>query len=978
MTQKKLLYYPLNRNGEEKWLYAEGLDDMKVVGAYVVKLYHSMINIDFPVEACGDNHYIIGILLVTDNGTEEPMQRRRVIGQTLFLSQCGGATHLYSRFLAFSNSGDSWSGWDFVNKKHCEEIVNKVTTDIAKLDVETIRELVCRIDASRATLRAELFDAMYDIDFQGTEPVECAPVKILNGYYTIGNSYIANDEFVTNIFELKNDVLYNLSSYTFGANIANIILYDDSLKPLMSLRETKVNTNIRKRTASYIGLSSSITGTTGLLYAYSKMYLSKDRFAVGCIRNENISLQSVEPRQTTFFISKNLFNKNDKNVIIGGYDIGTGVQNSASLNFSGWIPVEPGETYVFSQYGETRIARFVTFYNQSFEFVSYISGAETITISENVKYVRLTVQTAYWDTFQMELGVEATAYEEYKPLIKEEYLPDTSDFKLENDCKNLADPNKITKGKYYIDFTTGDVCDGFGGGYTDYIPITKSGLAITGGYYGGTVIGYAVYDVNKKYIRGAKGDFVNYQDGDAYVRFTIKADVEVMVNQGIIPLDYTPYVEDVVVASLPRRLRTQLNISLPNKIYAVVGDTLQLFYRGIIQAVNPYNYNILVSCSKGKQYPRYFEYTPTLSDLGTVDFKIQISDDNGNVISSNACKLVTVDAVKSPDTDLKVMCFGDSLTSAGIWCREADRRLTETGGAPNGNGLTNISFVGAKENETTGYFGVGGWTWESYTTAGSPAIRFNVSGVSSLVVGATYANNGYIYTIREINVTEGTGNILCAVDKATYLPQDSGTLTKTSGGGDASIKFTSYSVDSQNPLWDGCKMTFVPYASKVSNGLIDVVYTLLSWNGQTPWRTDFTSIIEQIKVFANTLHSEFPDAKLKIMGVQIPSVTGGMGANYGATGTSYADGYGMVVTALNMNKAYQDFANSEGYSSFVEFVNISSQFDSENNMPQEDAPVNTRSSVTEKRGTNGVHPANEGYLQIADVVYRNFIANFCQ
>ena len=62
----------------------------------------------------------------------------------------------------------------------------------------------------------------------------------------------------------------------------------------------------------------------------------------------------------------------------------------------------------------------------------------------------------------------------------------------------------------------------------------------------------------------------------------------------------------------------------------------------------------------------------------------------------------------------------------------------------------------------------------------------------------------------------------------------------------------------------------------------------------------------------------------------------------------------------------------------MEFVNISSQFDSENNMPQEDAPVNTRSSVTEKRGTNGVHPMNEGYMQIADVVYRNFIANFCQ
>ena len=100
-------------------------------------------------------------------------------------------------------------------------------------------------------------------------------------------------------------------------------------------------------------------------------------------------------------------------------------------------------------------------------------------------------------------------------------------------------------------------------------------------------------------------------------------------------------------------------------------------------------------------------------------------------------------------------------------------------------------------------------------------------------------------------------------------------------------------------------------------------------------------------------------------------------SSYGANG-GYADVYGMVVTAFNQNKAYQELANEVAYSSFVEFVNVSSQFDSENNMPETDAPVNARSTKTEKRGTNGVHPATEGYFQIADVVYRNIVANFCQ
>lgn len=423
-----------------------------------------------------------------------------------------------------------------------------------------------------------------------------------------------------------------------------------------------------------------------------------------------------------------------------------------------------------------------------------------------------------------------------------------------------------------------------------------------------------------------------------------------------------------------------IEISLPDKIYAVVGDTLQLFYRGMIQAVDPYRYNILISCAKGKQYPRYFEYLPTTDDVGTTNFTITVKDDNRNVLSTKTCQLVTVDIVKSPTSNLKVMCFGDSLTNSGAWCREADRRLTEAGGTPAGKELTNIDFVGSKKNGATGYFGVGGWTWSSYTTRGRLAYRFQVTGVNSLSLESVYTGNGNTFTIKEINVTEGTGNILCVVDSLTPAPAASGTLTKTSGNGDETITYTSVAEDAQNPLWDtdADKMTFIPYANEVSEGRIDVVYTLLTWNSHTAGRTDFSSMLAQMKIFADTLHSEFPNAKLKIMGVQVPSVRGGMGANYGATGSGYADGYGMIVTAFNMNKVYQEFANDEEYSSFVEFVNVSSQFDTDYMMPHNEKVVNTRSTVKEWMDTNGVHPSNEGYLQIGDVVYRNFIANFCQ
>src|SRR3546814_12870705 len=95
-------------------------------------------------------------------------------------------------------------------------------------------------------------------------------------------------------------------------------------------------------------------------------------------------------------------------------------------------------------------------------------------------------------------------------------------------------------------------------------------------------------------------------------------------------------------------------------------------------------------------------------------------------------------------------------------------------------------------------------------------------------------------------------------------------------------------------------------------------------------------------------------------------------------GTSYADAYSMVKTALNMNKAYQDWANEPAYSSYMQFIDVAAQFDSEYNMPAAETPVNTRSAITELRGTNGVHPNNDGYLQIADACFRNIIANYCQ
>ena len=707
--------------------------------------------------------------------------------------------------------------------------------------------------------------------------------------------------------------------------------------------------------------------------------------------NEKLANNSVTENKASFFKSKNLINTNDNDVLLATLIIGDTIYTEANTNVTGYIPVEESEPYVYSNNDNTTF-RCINYYDSNLNLLSNEQNKSKITIPNNCKYVRISAYIKDWQTAQFEKGEVATLYEPYTPKFDAELSVTFDDitFKEEQPLnKNILAPSKIIKrANYFISSNDGTIVNGVtvGYGYTDYIAIDERGLAMTGGYIAGVYIGHAVYDKNKQFIRGVRTNTIEYQDGDAYVRFSIQDTDELQVERGLTQTSYVAYEGKEVIS--PDVLPTiesesqieKVELNLPDKIYAIVGDTLQIFYRGIIKAVDPYKYNILVTCNKGNQYPRYWQYTPMVSDVGTTTFKITIRDNTLNKLAESECELVTKTIVKSPSSNINVAIFGDSLTAPGTWCAEAYRRLVKSGGAPEGKQLQNISFVGSMTKDDAGYFGVGGWVWNNYTTGWSKAYRFVVSEVTSLSIGAVYSNNGNNFTIKEINTTQGSGNILCSVDSLTPAPESSGILTKVSGNGDSTIPFSSVSVDSQNPLWDSTnnKMSFIPYANEVAGGKIDVVYTLLSWNAQTPNRTDFTTVINQVKIFADTLHSEFPNAKLKIMGLQIPSIRGGMGASYGATGTSYADGYGMVITALNQNQAYQDFANSDTYKNFVEFVNISSQFDTEYNMQHKEENVNTRNSVKEWLDTNGVHPDTSGYYQIADAVYRNFIANFCQ
>ena len=414
-------------------------------------------------------------------------------------------------------------------------------------------------------------------------------------------------------------------------------------------------------------------------------------------------------------------------------------------------------------------------------------------------------------------------------------------------------------------------------------------------------------------------------------------------------------------------VENKVKLSLPDKYDLVVGDKFELFYKGIILANDPYQYNIKVESTKGKAFRRKYEYQPVSGDVGTQAVTISLYDDDEVLIDTKTVNLIVRAKATSPATKKNVLLIGDSLISDGTFVNETFRRLTSIDGTPKGDGLTNINFVGTRKTALgAGYEGYGGWTYSNYTanTSTGNIVWANVSSHDKTVSDqhSIYADvNGNQWKIETIEATR-----IKLIKVITGTLPASGTLTWASGGENhGDIVYTSTENESGNPFWNETTgaVDFANYAVEQGISSIDVCYVLLGWNMTYLLEGSFKA---EVRNFINLLRADFPNSKVVLMGVQVPSIDG-FGTNYGATWNYYDK----LKFVFNLNRWYKDI--SLEYTN-VEFLNIAGQFDTEYNMPYNEYYVNTRSTTIERRSNNGVHPSNDGYMQIADAVYRNIVA----
>ncbi len=420
----------------------------------------------------------------------------------------------------------------------------------------------------------------------------------------------------------------------------------------------------------------------------------------------------------------------------------------------------------------------------------------------------------------------------------------------------------------------------------------------------------------------------------------------------------------------------KIRVVLPQKYDLVIGDTFQLFYRGVVEAPDPFCYDILAVCEKGKNFPRYFEFCP--EEPGEYELTISVYDADKTLLGKGQTLLKVIEP-EAPSKPLNIMCIGDSLTVGGQWPQEAYRRLTASDGEPQGLGLKNISFVGSCQKDEVYYEGYGGWKWESYMAKATNAmwIECKLDKTEEDQHSIWQDEQGNLWQIETLDEF-GFIKFMRYGEHTAIMPQSGYLHHYKNAVNKEPICIKRSFSGKPSPFYDAesREIDFASYCKRNNIESVDAVYVLLGWNGlhkaKTTLKEHCKTIVSNAKEVVDMIHNEFPKAQIRVMGLQVPSVNGGMGVNYGAV-MPYCDDYGMARYVMDLNQAYEAWTLEDEYCDFMEFINISGQFDTDYNMQSAEKKANTRSSVTEVVGTNGVHPAHEGYMQIADAAFRNMV-----
>ena len=411
---------------------------------------------------------------------------------------------------------------------------------------------------------------------------------------------------------------------------------------------------------------------------------------------------------------------------------------------------------------------------------------------------------------------------------------------------------------------------------------------------------------------------------------------------------------------------------LPKQYDLVVNEPFELFFKGIVNCVTIDTYDFELSYTDGKNRGKGFHhkyyFVPSEEDIGVHTLNIRLRNNEGDILDEASCNINVVETPVSPKRERVILLMGASDTGPGVWTSELGRRLTKTGGEPEGLGLENICFIGSREKNDVRYEGYGGWTFLSYVTDNKRNDFMNIYGDFSdknpeVDQHSTYRDEkGQIWKLETLTPTKM--KIICANALGVLPSTEGGHLVHENGGENlGDIVYTSAECADSNPFWNAEKGSndFRTYAKKFGKDRIDEIVVTLTWNSFA-WTNERYE--ETMRKFIASVHADFPDCHITLVGGLFP-LRDGFAQNYGISWPWFP--------RLETLRAFDDIREKVALEDpeRLSFVHMASQYDSDNNGIYAEFPVNTRNQKTVTLGSNGLHISQAGQHQLCDAVYRN-------
>lgn len=429
-------------------------------------------------------------------------------------------------------------------------------------------------------------------------------------------------------------------------------------------------------------------------------------------------------------IGVNKFNKNT--VIKDKYiDPKDGIaKDSVGLYCTDFIKIIGGKNCTMIGFKNYNFA----FYDKNKKFIesnytSENSIPNTFLCPAKAKFIRLTllgvesVETAMlvYNTFLPE------KYYKYEEKIKYEYIPpakeiekrivnlDNTTFYEENIGKNLINLEKCTLNKYIIN-TNGGLGDWSGAKATDYIEVNAGekysfNKAIRNQHF-------AFYNKDKQFVKSPYTDSnllpnpFTVPEEAKYVRLTNPTEELPQLEKGEVSTEYEPYSYKLLIKKdvLPQEEKEEILIDIPNKIYALEGDTIKIYFDNLL--LNREDYLIDIDCSIGGHYSDRWEANIEHSNAGrTYKLIFSLYDKQAKLLKTKETNIICVAKEKGNGVTRKNLYLGDSTIRAELITKRVLERFEKDS--------MNIELLGTQhrgDNPLNKYEGRGGWNAEMWCT----------------------------------------------------------------------------------------------------------------------------------------------------------------------------------------------------------------------------------------------------------------------